>query len=327
MPAAVQEPAAILARMVQDYTGLPTAAADMQPVAAGASGRSIMRAHGVLGIHWTAARADNNDFLPAAHELAAAGIRVPAVLVEQDLGDGCGACLVQDLGERDILSLKHAPWAEKKAAYTAALRTLRPLYDSFRPQREMQPPFDAALYRWEQGYFAEHLIGRHLGGDADAFLAHPALQNMAAWLAELPRVPVHRDCQSQNIMLAGGEAYLIDFQGMRYGREEYDLASLLYDPYMELTAAERAELLEQRAALGAPALDSAVFAACALQRLMQALGAFANIGHNQGKTWYLDKIPAALAALRAVADAALTASADASPLTPAAAWIRQHITK
>ena len=323
MPDAVQEPAAILARMVQDYTGVPTAAADMVPVAAGASGRSIMRARGVLGIHWTPARADNNDFLPAAHELAAAGIRVPAVLAEQPLGEGCGACLVQDLGERDILSLKNAPWSEKKTAYTAALRTLRPLYDRFRPQREMQPPFDAALYRWEQEYFAEHLIGRHLGGDAAAFLAHPALQEMADWLASLPRVPVHRDCQSQNIMLAEGEAWLIDFQGMRYGREEYDLASLLYDPYMELTAAERAELLEVRAALGAPALPHDVFCACAMQRLMQALGAFANIGYNQHKRWYLDRIPAALSALREVADAAPVNS----PLTPAAAWLRQHISR
>lgn len=323
MPDAAPSAAAVLARMVQDYTGAPTAEADMQAVAVGASGRCIMRARGVLGIHWTAARADNNDFLPAAHELAAAGLRVPAVLAEQSLGEGCGACLVQDLGTRDILSLKNAPWSEKKAAYTAALRTLRPLYDSYRPQREMQPPFDADLYRWEQGYFAEHLIGRHLGGDAAAFLAHPALQEMADWLAALPRVPVHRDCQSQNIMLAEGEAWLIDFQGMRYGREEYDLASLLYDPYMELSAAERAELLEVRATLGAPALEPAVFCACAMQRLMQALGAFANIGYNQHRTWYLDQIPAALASLREVADAA---PAD-SPAAPAAAWIRQHIAK
>ena len=40
------------------------------------------------------------------------------------------------------------------------------------------------------------------------------------------------------------EAYLIDFQGMRSGLAEYDLASLLYDPYVHLTGSERAELLE-----------------------------------------------------------------------------------
>ena len=41
-----------------------------------------------------------------------------------------------------------------------------------------------------------------------------------------------------------GHAHLIDFQGMRPGLAEYDLASLLYDPYVSLTNAERMELIE-----------------------------------------------------------------------------------
>jgi len=41
-----------------------------------------------------------------------------------------------------------------------------------------------------------------------------------------------------------------------------------------------------------------IFRACALQRIMQMLGAYANIGHNQGKTWYLAQIPAGLGHLR-----------------------------
>ena len=53
---------------------------------------------------------------------------------------------------------------------------------------------------------------------------------------------MHRDFQSQNIILREGQAYLIDFQGMRPGLAEYDLASLLYDPYVSLTNAERGEL-------------------------------------------------------------------------------------
>jgi aminoglycoside/choline kinase family phosphotransferase len=43
---------------------------------------------------------------------------------------------------------------------------------------------------------------------------------------------VHRDFQSQNIIARSGHAYLIDFQGMRPGLAEYDLASLLFDPYV-----------------------------------------------------------------------------------------------
>ena len=321
MPAPVPEtPAEHLARMVQAYTGISTCAGDMEPVCAGASGRCIMRARGVLGICWTGARADNHSFLPAAHGLAAAGVRVPAVLAEEQGEAGCGACLVQDLGRVDLLSLRAAPWEERKAAYREALLTLRPLY-ALTPDWELQPPFDEALYRWEQGYFAEHFIGRHLGGDGAAFTAQPALRRMAAWLASLPRVPVHRDCQSQNIMLRGGKAWLIDFQGMRYGREEYDLASLFCDPYMALSAGERAELMALRCELGGAPPDTAVYAACAMQRLMQALGAYANIGYNQGRAWYLDCIPPALALLREVAD---TVPAD-SPAAAVAACLRPLI--
>ena len=33
---------------------------------------------------------------------------------------------------------------------------------------------------------------------------------------------------------------------------------------------------------------------------MQALGAFANLGHNQNNEWYLEQIPAAVAGLKKV---------------------------
>ena len=306
----------VLARMMQQHCRKEVLPEALQTVSAGASSRSIMRAAGVLGIYWTSARADNHSFLPAAHGLAAAGMQVPAILAEETLPDGCGACLVQDLGETDILSLRQAPWAERRAAYLLAFDALRPLY-RLTPDWELQPAFDAQLYRWEQAYFAEHLISRHLRRDAAAFLAQPELQAMADWLAGLPRVPVHRDCQSQNIMLHAGRAWLIDFQGMRYGRAEYDLASLLYDPYMELSETERHELLDIWQQLNGTPVDAAVYAACAMQRLMQALGAFANIGYNQQRDWYLRLIPTGLAALR---HAAATAPAH-SPASPVAACI------
>lgn len=306
----------VLANLISAHSGTAVSPEALQQVSAGASGRSIMRAAGMLGIYWTGARADNNSFLPAAHGLAAAGIRVPEILAELNLPNNCGACLVQDLGNTDILSLRDAPWEVRKAAYGQAFRTLLPFY-RLSPGWPLQPAFDAPLYRWEQEYFAEHLIGRHLGLDAAAFLSQPSLQAMADWLAGLPRVPVHRDCQSQNIMLHGGAAWLIDFQGMRYGRREYDLASLIYDPYMQLSESERNELLELWQTMEGTRLDMGIYSACAMQRLMQALGAFANIGYNQQRDWYLNLIPAGLAALH---HAAAHTPAD-SPASPAAACI------
>lgn len=306
----------ILAHMIQQHTGHATDPEMLQPVSLGASGRSIMRAHGVLGIHWTGARADNNSFLPAARRLQQAGVPVPTILDEQLLPDHCGACLVEDLGQTDILSLKEGPQEDMMAAYRSALDALL-LLSRTHDDGQLQPPFDAALYRWEQEYFAEHLLARHLGEDASAFLQQPALTHMATWLASLPRVPVHRDFQSQNIMWKDGQAWLIDFQGMRMGRTEYDLASLLYDPYMELTQDERSSLLSYWEQISGDSIDSAIFAACAMQRLMQALGAFANIGYNMGKEWYLQRIPAGLAALQEV----VANTPTDSPAAPVAACL------
>ena len=132
------------------------------------------------------------------------------------------------------------------------------------------------------------------------------LQEIAERLASLPRVLVHRDFQSQNIIIRNGHAYLIDFQGMRPGLSKYDLASLLYDPYVDLSGGEREELFESYRAMrernGCPLRtdDEEIFRLCAMQRLMQALGAYAFLGLVRENKAFLSHIPAALASLRAI---------------------------
>ena len=64
---------------------------------------------------------------------------------------------------------------------------------------------------------------------------HSAFVNLAKRLASYRRVLVHRDFQSQNIIVWNEQAYLIDFQGVRPGLPQCDLASLLFDPYVALT--------------------------------------------------------------------------------------------
>lgn len=291
----------IIAEMIGGLRGSTPRPDELKAVTSGASGRIILRGGGVLGICWTNERADNNSFLPAARGLARAGIPVPAVLAERRLPDDGGACLVTDLGPCELVRLRDASWPVKRDAWLAAFRTLRQL-DALAPDWPLQPPFDAALYRWEQEYFAQHLIGRHLGGDADAFLQTEAPRRVADWLASQARVPVHRDCQSPNIMIRDGVAWLVDFQGMRMGLREYDLASLLFDAHMPMLPEQRTELLDAWAELSGAPVDPERFAACALQRIMQALGAYANIGYNQGKPEYLDLIPIGLKHLREAID-------------------------
>src|SRR5205814_7584036 len=114
-------------------------------------------------------------------------------------------------------------------------------------KQHLPAEFNSELYLWEQSYFFENCLGRCFKIDRTelALLAAlPRLKEIATRLASFPRVLVHRDFQSQNIIIQNGEAYLIDFQGMRPGLAEYDLASLLFDPYVELSAVVRSELID-----------------------------------------------------------------------------------
>src|SRR5206468_10207614 len=140
---------------------------------------------------------------------------------------------------------------------------------------------NATLYRWEQRYFFNNCLGRYFKVSESTrkdLAALPSLREIAKRLASLPRVLVHRDFQSQNIIIQNGQANLIDFQGMRPGLAEYDLASLVYDPYVDLSEAERAELIAYyrgRQLENGITIDGDFdlkLRLCAMQRLMQALG-------------------------------------------------------
>ena len=171
----------------------------------------------------------------------------------------------------------------------------------------LQVPFDARLYQWEQGYFFDQFASRFSmfsAGQLEALRHSPAFAEMAGKLAALPRTLVHRDFQSQNIIVRDGRVWMIDYQGVREGRPEYDLASLLYDPYVNLSAEERAELFAYyqkiRSDTDGGEVSPEAFAMAACQRLMQALGAYGKLGMGDGKTAFLRHIPAAVANLRKV---------------------------
>jgi aminoglycoside/choline kinase family phosphotransferase len=83
-------------------------------------------------------------------------------------------------------------------------------------------------------------------------------------------------------------------------RPEYDLASLLYDPYVRLSGrAEGCRIHRIEARVTDPDFAEK-FQLCAMQRLMQALGAYAFLGLVQKNRAFLAHIPAALDSLAEV---------------------------
>ena len=283
----------------------PTTPITMVPIKRGASGRTIARVKtpvhdDFIGIHWTDEREDNAQFVPVAEFLKKARFNVPEIFYDRSQHN---VALVEDLGDTDLLSLKDNPFKQRLPFYRSALEQIDRLFYAKVPKDfELMPPFDAALYRWEQRYFFDHFVEDFLKMSPVALEKDEAFEEMAEGLGATHKHLVHRDFQSQNLLIKDGKVFMIDFQGLRRGRQEYDLASLIFDPYMDHSEDEREALLDLWEEISDERPEKTLFHQCAAQRLMQALGAFGNILENRGDEWYRQHIPVAAKSLRFVTE-------------------------
>ena len=279
----------------------------VEAIEKGGSGRKFWRVNvgerSLILVRYSEERPENAYYVEIGSFLANVGVRVPRVFFHTQLD---GIILMEDAGCTDLWGHRNDSWLERRALYQRTLDQALILHTRAHtaPERpHLQQEFNVALYQWEQDYFIEHCLRRHFGLSENEVAQHvnrARLLEIAGHLAAKPRCLIHRDFQSQNIIIRDGEACLIDFQGLRPGLAQYDLASLLLDPYVTLTAAEREELLHHYLSglHGPGAHDEAHFMAtydlCAMQRLMQALGAYGKLGHADNRAEFLQHIPVAL---------------------------------
>lgn len=290
---------------------------EVKPLEKGGSERKFYRIHNgenpsLIVVKYSGQKEENRHYVDIAQFLAGAGVQVPKIYYH-DAAEGL--IWMQDLGEEDLWAFRQDPWERRRPLYESALQEVSKLHTEATRRLEgsrlhLEREFSEQLYLWEQDYFFENCLRAHFGLDEATvrrYAALPVWHNLAATLSNRPRVLVHRDFQSQNVMVQEGSAWLIDFQGMRPGLPQYDVASLLYDPYVELHDGERSLLLEHykqvaaRAGLEIAADFEEVFYQCALQRLMQALGAYGFLGLQKGRADFLVHIPVARRSLREVA--------------------------
>jgi N-acetylmuramate 1-kinase len=277
----------------------PSAAGgEWTPVNHGGSDRRFWRgsggAAGLVAVHYGEEKAENGRYAHCADFLHRHGVRVPAVLAHDV---SWRRILMEDAGVEDLWSHRDETWAVRRELYGQTLVQLARLHAldlrEAGAEHVLREPFDEELYCWEQDYFFANFLGAE---KSDVMRAAVPMARQAQELAARPRVLVHRDFQSQNVMVRDGQVTLIDFQGMRAGLAGYDVASLLYDPYVALKTEERGELSEVYAALaGRQDRDAwqVELEACARQRLMQALGAYGFLGVAKGKPAFLQYIPVA----------------------------------
>jgi N-acetylmuramate 1-kinase len=292
------------------------------PIEKGGSDRKFYRVkcspeQSLILVKYNLEREENKHYVRIAHFLADHFIRAPKIYYHDEAE---GLIWIEDLGTEDLFGHRGEPWLVRRAFYESALDEVAKLHrlpdEVCESIKESLPAeFNAALYRWEQQYFFENCLGRYYKIDnvkLASLATLPALEEIAQSLGKLPRVLVHRDFQSQNIIVRNGQAHLIDFQGMRPGLAQYDIASLLYDPYVDLAPNEREELLAYycRASVSdaAPSRRDGLqsrcgnvpdefretLQLCAMQRLMQALGAYGFLGLVKDHKHFLQYIPHAM---------------------------------
>lgn len=293
--------------------GVDQAACTLEPLRKQASGRLYYRLRaGKKSWVWSAYahdREENAVYATVADFLDRLGLRVPQVICHRpELGEN----VCTDLGGTDLLSL--AGDAAVEDYLRQALAQIARLHVLGGQQADaealpMRPPYTEAFYRdVECAPFRTHLLG--------TLLKHPEwwdpvegeYSRLLQRLMAMPQAPIHRDLQSANILITKGQVGLIDFQGIRPGCPAYDVAALLYDPYMAHPAVTRRRgwqaYRQAVAALGGAALPDDLLPLAAVQRLLQALGCYGNLWANQQNAWFGNAIAPALGLLREAAEEA-----------------------
>ena len=156
-------------------------------------------------------------------------------------------------------------------------------------------------------YFFDACITGFFGWNVGFTDYEPEFMRIAEGALSFPVLGLmHRDFQSRNIIVTNGEIRFIDFQGARTGPIQYDLASLLIDPYVGLPIPMQNRLLDfcithLRDMLS---LDERRFRwcylFCALSRNLQILGAFCHLSRAKKKTWFERYIPGAILSLNRI---------------------------
>ena len=266
-------------------------------------------------IHYDPIRVENTYYGDITKFMNGINVPTPSLILHDT--DLC-LMLMEDLGGNDLWALRNESWEKRKILYEKTLAVVQRLHsfpvDEFPVATiRLTDAFGPELYKWERDYFRDNFVKGICGIELEPVSARELeteLNALAGRLHTSSHSLVHRDLQSQNIMVRDEEPYLIDFQGMRFGSPFYDLGSLLCDPYVRFSEEERDNLLVFYYGLSKGDLAwsnfQQLFWEASAQRLMQALGAYGFLGLQKGLTAFLDHIPSGLANLQHAAEQANT---------------------
>jgi aminoglycoside/choline kinase family phosphotransferase len=256
------------------------------------------------------APSENDSFFYIAEHLRTKGLPTPLI---QAYDPGRGLFLMEDFGDFSLESviIKIRDPRLIKRVYETILKLLLKIQmegaRGFDPRYCYDTPIFDGLFSWkrESRYFIEAFLKGYLGWKTVPFSVEKELKFLALIVdQEKHRLFLYRDFQSRNIMIWSGGIGLIDFQGGRLGPPQYDLASVLIDPYVTIPYNIQEELIDfyleefsSRLPVKAKTFREN-YEIIAFQRNLQILGAYAFLSQVKGKTYFEEFIPASLATLK-----------------------------
>jgi aminoglycoside/choline kinase family phosphotransferase/dTDP-glucose pyrophosphorylase len=247
-------------------------------------------------------------YVAIGRHLRAKGIAVPRIYLYDNLA---GLVFAEDFGDQNLQALIG------RSDQSQRVRLYRRVIDQWiamalEGAKEFDPAWTFQTARYDRQvildrecrYFVEAFVQGYLGWRLSYEDLRTEFESLAdRILATEISGFLHRDFQSRNVMVHKGRLAIIDFQGGRLGPIQYDLASLLIDPYTALAESFQIELRNWAAAALAKrcSLDTGRFlngyGVCAVSRNLQILGAFAFLSRAKGKSQFARHIPRAAQSL------------------------------
>ena len=249
-------------------------------------------------------------FIKLASRYSEEGVNVPQV-IESNIEEGF--LLLSDLGDVQLLSVLNED--NVLGYYGEALLLLKKM-SLVTDNGEMPLPlYDEAFVKLELDIFSDWLIKRHLDielDDSTQDMLKITFSHLIQNAEVQPKVGMHRDYHSRNLMLQDEQLRVIDFQDAVLGPVTYDAVSLLRDCYIRWPDKVVSQLMlqhfEQIKASGQ--LDNCVsiatytrwFDLMGLQRHIKAAGIFARLKYRDDKPAYMADIPLTLEYIRDISD-------------------------
>lgn len=292
------------------------------PASADASFRRYFRVsrqgHTWIAMDAPPGKEDMGPYIRVAAMLVDVGVNAPKVLHRDEVQ---GFLLNTDLGSRTYLADLDAG-ADAEHLYRDAIESLVAIQARAGQHAKTLPAYDDALLRREMGLFPEWFCSKHLGlqlSENEVVGLASTFDTLVTEVLAQPKVFVHRDYHSRNLMVTDGVSHeqgghganpgILDFQDAVLGPVTYDLVSLLRDSYVAWPIERVHAWIKhfrdsaQRSGVDVgtnPAQFQRWFDLMGVQRQLKVLGIFARLYHRDGKAGYLKDLPRTLSYVRQV---------------------------